>query len=100
METMSDSPVWFTMFNNNISSNPRPHMLVPFSLVPLHWQENVKRGRGKGDRQKLSNLKHNGKYKIGCYHKSLLIFTSYQIQGCGTMIPSPVKSQPDGSNVT
>ena len=33
LETMADSPVWFTILTNDISSNPIPHMLVPF-FVP------------------------------------------------------------------
>ena len=38
LDTMADSPVWFKILTNNISSNPRSHMVVPFLLVPLHWQ--------------------------------------------------------------
>ena len=100
LENMDDSPVCFTMLTNNISSNPIPHMVVLFLLVPLHWQENVKRGGVKGYRQQLRNFKHKGKYKIRCYPKSLLIFTAYQVHVWCTIIISPVKSQQDGSNVT
>ena len=39
LKTMDDSPVWFIMIPNIISSNPIPHMVVPFILVPLHWKE-------------------------------------------------------------
>ena len=35
---MDDSIVWFTILTNNISSNPSPHMVVPFLLVPLNLQ--------------------------------------------------------------
>ena len=53
LDTMDDSTACFTMITNNIFSNPRPHMVVPFLLVPLHWQKNVKRGRGRGYRHQL-----------------------------------------------
>ena len=72
-------------------------MVVTFLLVLD--KKIFKRGRLKGDRQKLRNLKHKIKYKIVCYHKYLLILTSYQVQGWWTMIISPVRSQPDGRNV-
>ena len=38
MDTMDESPVFFTMLTNIISSSPSPHMLVTFLLVPLHLQ--------------------------------------------------------------
>ena len=70
-----DSTVWFTMIANNISSNQIPHILVPYLLVPLDWQENVKRLKVKDDRQQLRYYKHKGKHRIGCYLKSLLVST-------------------------
>ena len=39
LDTMDDYPVCFTMLTNNISSNPSPHMLVPFLLVPIYLQD-------------------------------------------------------------
>ena len=99
LDTMADSTLWFTMLNNNIFSNPIPHIVLPFLLVPLHWEENVKRGILKGERQQLRNSKHKVKHKIECYPKSLMVFTAYQVQGWWTIIISPVKSQPDGINV-
>ena len=44
-------------------------------------------------------MKHKVNDKIECYPKSLLIFIAYQVQGWCTMILSPVKSQPNESNV-
>ena len=35
---MADSAMWFKMLTNIISSNSIPKMVVPFILVPLHWQ--------------------------------------------------------------
>ena len=96
MNTMDDYPVWFIMLTNNISSNTNPNMVVPFLLVPLHWGENVKIGRGKGSRQQLRHFKHKGKHKIGFYPKSILIFTGYQVKGWLAMIQSTVKAQHDG----
>ena len=58
-------------------------------------KKNIKRGRGKNYRQQLRNFNHKGNQKIGCYPKSLLIFTPYQGQGWRTMILSKVKYQPD-----
>ena len=98
LETMADSRVWFAMLTTNIYSNPIPHMVVPFLLVYMNWQENVKRRRGRGYIQQLRNIKHKGKTKIRCYSKYLLIFTAYQVQGWWTMSLSPIKAQPDGRN--
>ena len=39
LDTMADSPVWFIIITNNISSNTSNYTVVPFLLVPLHWQE-------------------------------------------------------------
>ena len=41
LDTMDDSPVWFTMLTDNISSNTTPHMVIPFSLVPIYLQEKI-----------------------------------------------------------
>ena len=84
---------------------------ISFPVQSLTWwfhlfwfvfidKKNIKRSREKGYRNQLRNFKHKGKHKIGWYPKSLLIFTSYQVQGWWTMIMSPVKAKPDGSNVT
>ena len=100
LHTMDKCKVCFKMIPNNISSNPIPHMVVPLLLVPPHWQENSKIGRGKGERKQLRKFKHKGKHKIVCCPKYILIFTAYQVQGWWTIILSPVKSQPDGRNVT
>ena len=97
---MADSPVFFKIITNNISSNPILPMMVPSIWLIYIKNHNVNRGRRKGDRQQLRNIKNKGKHKIGCYPKSLIIVTSYQVQGWCTMILSPVKDQPDRSNVT
>ena len=89
LETMDDSPLWFTMITNNMSSNPGPHMGVTF----------IKRWRVKVDRHQLRNCKHKGKHKIGCHTKSLVLFTAYQLQGWWTMILSTVKYQTYGINI-
>ena len=73
-------------------------MVVPF-FSPHVENKNVKRGRVKGDRQKLRNSKHKEKHIIGCYPKCLLILTAYQLQGWCKIILSPVKDRPDCSNV-
>ena len=77
---------------------PTLHCDLQFSLIisipiqALTWwfhfywllyidKENSRRGRVKGDRQQLRTFKHRGKYEIGCYPKSLIIFIAYQLQG-------------------
>ena len=99
LDTMADSLVWLTIITDIISSNPIPHRMVPFFWFLYINKKNVKRGRGKGDRQQLRNFNHKGKNKIGFYPKSLLIFTAYKVQGWWTTIISPIKDQPDGINV-
>ena len=37
LDTMNYSPVLFTILANIISSDPSPHMVVQFILVPIHW---------------------------------------------------------------
>ena len=96
---MADSPVCFTIIFNIIDYNPNPHMVVPFFWLLYIDKHNVKWGRQKGDRRKLRNFKCKGKQKIRCYPKYLLIITAYHVQGWWTMILSPVKFHPDGSNV-
>ena len=95
----ADSSVWFTIISNNMSSNTCHHMVVPVFLFLYIDKHNVKLGRGKMERQQLRHFKHKWKHKIGCYPKSLLILTAYQVHGWWTMILIPVKYQPDGSNV-
>ena len=90
---MYEYPAWFTMLTINISSNLIPYMVITVLLV------NLKRRRENEDIQKLRNFKHKAKHKIGCYPKSLLIFTSYQVQWWWNIIIIPVKYQPDCSNV-
>ena len=36
LDTMYDSPARFTILTNIISSNPIPHMVNPYLLVPIH----------------------------------------------------------------
>ena len=98
LDTMNYSPVWFIIITNNISSNKSLTWwfhLFWFLYIDKH---NVKRGRGKGDIQKLRHFKHKVNHKIGCYPKYLLVFPTYQVQGWCTIILSPVKSQLDVSN--
>ena len=97
--TMADSTLCFTMLTNNICFNPTPHMVVTFYFFLYVDKKNVNRGIGKGYRKKLRNSRHKGRHKIGCYLKSLLIFTTYQVQGWWNMIISPVKYQPHGINI-
>ena len=99
LDNMADSPVWFTMLI--ILSLKIYALILWFHLCWLLYidKHNVKRGIVKGDRQQPRNFKHKGKHKIGFYPKSILVFTTYQVQGRWTMIISPVKAEPDGSNV-
>ena len=99
LDTMSNSPAWFTMITNIIYSNTKPHTMVPFILVPIHQQKKINRGRKKGDIHQLINLKLKGKHIIVCYPKYLLIFTAYQVQRWLTMILSTIKLQLDVINV-
>ena len=39
LDTIADSPVLFKIINIIVSSNPIPHMAVPFILVLIHFQE-------------------------------------------------------------
>ena len=66
LDTTSDSPVCFNILTNIISSDPSPHMVVPFVFVLYIYKHNVKQVGGAGDRQKLINFKHKGNHKIGC----------------------------------
>ena len=63
------------------------------------YNHDVNLGRRKEDIYKLINFNHKGKHKVGYYPKSLLVFTTYQVQGWWTMILIPVKYQPDDNNV-
>ena len=47
-DTMTDSPVRFTIFPNIISWNPSSHMVVPFQLVLIHLQEKCQQREKKG----------------------------------------------------
>ena len=67
-------------------------------LFPCIENKNVKRGRGKGDRNQLRYSNHKGKHEIGFYPKYILVFTAYELQGWWTIILSPVKDQSDCSN--
>ena len=93
------SPVCFIMLTDIISSNPIPHVVVPFFGSSTFTNHNNKWGRRKGGRQQLINFNHKGKHKTGCYPKYLLLFTEYKVQVWWTMILSPVQSHPDGINV-
>ena len=92
MDTIYDSLVCFTILTNNICSNPSPRIMVLFLLVPIHLQENAKRGRVKGDRHKPRSFYHKGKHKIGFYPKYLLMFATYQLKGWCAIILSVVKA--------
>ena len=74
--TMAESPVCLTILNNIISSNPSPHIVVPFFSLYID-KRNVKWGRVNWYRQQLRNFNHKVDHKIGCYPKSLLIFITY-----------------------
>ena len=56
LDTMYESPVWFTMIDNNISFNQRPLMVVQFYWFLYIENKHVKRGRENGDRHKLRNF--------------------------------------------
>ena len=83
------------MITNIISYNKTPHTVVPFFWFLYIDKHNVKLGRATGIRKQLRNYNHKGNPKNGCYSKSLLIFTTYQVQEWWTMIISP---QQEGSN--
>ena len=97
--TTDDSPVCSTILTDNIYYNSISHMLVPFYWFFCIGKKNAKRGREKGDKNKIIKFKHRGKHDFGCYHKSLLIFTAYQVQGRWAVIITPLWVQPDGRNV-
>ena len=49
LDIMDDSPVWFTIWTNIISSNPIAHIVDTFLLVPQHWKSQFKsRERKRG----------------------------------------------------
>ena len=51
LDAMSDSPVCFKIITNNIFSNQIPHMVFPFLLVSLHFQETFQeRERRRGQK--------------------------------------------------
>ena len=66
---MDDYPVFFTMITNVIYSNPKPHMVVLFFRFLYIEKKNVKRGRGKGERQKLrkKRIKLDATPNLLCY---------------------------------
>ena len=57
------------------------------------------KGEENGTNRILKKFNHKGNHKVGCYSKSLLIFTTYQVQGWWNMVIIPVRFQPDGSNI-
>ena len=59
LDYVDESPVWFTFLTNIITSNPIPHIVVPFFWFIHTDRHNVKRSRGKQDRQnkEISNRK-------------------------------------------
>ena len=76
LDTMANYTVFSTMITNNISSNPIPHMVVLFLLVPIHWQEKCEEiWRTRGQKEMIK-LQAERKYKIGWYPEYLLIFTA------------------------
>ena len=54
LDTVADSLVLFTMITNIISSNPIPHLVVTFNLVPLHWKAQFQ----EKDRKRVSTTTH------------------------------------------
>ena len=60
---MAGSPLLFTIITNNIYSNPSPHMVVPFLLVPLHLKKMSREveEKGKDRNQEISSTKENKK---------------------------------------
>ena len=97
---MSESPVLFTILTNNISSNPSPHMVVPFLMVPIHWQEIFQERERKRVQIATKKSRHKEKHKIGYYPKFLLILTAYQLQGWSNMVINLLKTQPYGRNLS
>ena len=70
--------------------------LIWFLYIEKH---NFKRRIGKGYQQQLIKFKHKEIHTFGFFPKSLLIFTTYQVQGCCTMIINTLQVKPDCSNV-
>ena len=97
--------LWITLQCDLQCSLIISHPTQPFTRwFPFFWflyidKHNVKQGQFKGDRKQLRNFKHKGEHKIGCFPKSFLVLTVYQVQGWCTMILRLVKSQLYGSNV-
>ena len=79
LDTMSNSPMCFTMLTNTFPSNQIPHMVDPFYWFLYIDKKDFQRGRVKEDRQQLISFKHKGKHKIGCSPKSLLILTAFEV---------------------
>ena len=94
------SPVWNEVITNIITSNPSSHMVVTFILIPkLRQNQSVRQGIGQGNWQYFRNFNHKGKQKTRCYAKSLLIFTTYKVQGWCKIIVCSLKFQPGGVNI-
>ena len=61
LDTMFDSTAWITIITNIISSNKIPHMVVPFLLVPLHWQEKCQETERKRVKTEMNRFKPQNK---------------------------------------
>ena len=61
---------------------------------------NNKGGESKFNSDQLESKKEANKSQHQKIDPYILIYTSYQVQRWKTMILSPVKAQPNGSNVT
>ena len=96
---MVDSPFLFAILTNNITWGTSPHIVVKFLLVPIHWQEKCRVKENKIRNTGTKKLQAQGKNKIWCYPKYILIFTAYQVQERWNMILNPVKHQLDGIHV-
>ena len=64
LDTLSDSPVCFTMLTNNISSNPSPHVVVLFYWY-LYIDNKIQRRESKGGQTETKTFQSQSKNKIG-----------------------------------
>ena len=61
MDTITYSLVCFIIITDNISSNPTPHMVIPFLFFPMHLQEKCQEKERK--RRQIENNKFQAQRK-------------------------------------
>ena len=90
LDPLVDSPVLFQVLTNIIIHNLSSKMVVPFLLIRVHWNEKCQLREIKRVKTKIQKFQVQKNHKFKCYPKSLLIITSYQLQGWLIIIKSPV----------